>query len=248
MAETPRVYMPAPLWRALLESLKAANLKCPADMSASEDALRAVTEFLVAIPAVRDSGVVAPLEGLLAALPDLLRVGVRFNQLLDELVEAYIEQSPTTLAIGGTQLSMLVRFVEDATGGEIGATIQPARELFEAVHGRVQGVRPSMIWAASKSSRNRAHHIARAYLAAAVDWLFAANMSKEEAKAWWGRPAEYEHAHKWRERVMDRTASDLTIHVFEELKPPQRKSITEAQAKAKASELREIAKARKTDA
>jgi hypothetical protein len=134
----PRVYVPPALWRELLECLKAANLKCdapsPADMAASEDALRAVIAFLGAVPAVRESGVIRPLEGLLAALPDLLGLAVRFKELLAELEEADGNPSATALEKGGTQLSMLVRFVEDATRGQIGATLQPTRELFEAVH------------------------------------------------------------------------------------------------------------------
>ena len=114
---------------------------------------------------------------------------------------------------------MLVRFVEDVTRGQIGAALQPARELSVAVHDRVQGHRPSLLSnVASKRSSNRVHHITRAYLAAAVDWLFAANMSKKEAKAWWGRPAEYSAPIKPAEHVMNGPASDLTIFVFEELR------------------------------
>jgi hypothetical protein len=72
-------------------------------------------------------------------------------------------------------------------------------------------------------------------------------MSKNAAKAWWGRPDEYERAHKWREWVTGRVASDLTILLFDELKPPHHETVTEAEAKAKALELREIARDRKTD-
>lgn len=93
-------------------------------MSAVEDAQRAVTEFLLAIPAVRDSGIIAPLQGLLAALPGLIRLASRFNQLTDDLTEANADPDAITLAKGGTQLSMFVRFHEDATGGEIGATLR----------------------------------------------------------------------------------------------------------------------------
>jgi hypothetical protein len=82
-------------------------LKCddppPADMSSSKDALRAVTEFLGAITAVRESGIVRPLHGLLAALPGLLRLAVRYNQLLGELSEANPKPKATTLEFGGTQ-------------------------------------------------------------------------------------------------------------------------------------------------
>jgi hypothetical protein len=179
-----RVYILATQWCDLLQRLRAANLKCDApplaDLSASENALRSVNEFLEAVPAIRESRVIRPLQGLLAALPDLLRLAVRFNQLVDELIEANANPSATTLEKGGTQLSMLVRFVEDATSGQIGATLQPARELFEAVHDRAQGARPSLLWdAPGNPSRNRSHHITRAYLAAAVDVLASATYRNE---------------------------------------------------------------------
>jgi hypothetical protein len=248
-----QVYIPPTLWRDLLERLRAANLKCdapsPADMAASGDALSAVNAFFGAIPAVRESGVIRPLQGLLAALPDLLLLANRFNQLLAELEEAKSNSSATTLEKAGTQLSMLVLCIEDATRGGIGAVLQPARELFEAVHDRVQGGRPALLWdSPSKRSRNRAHHITRAYLAAAVDWLSAANISEQAASEWWVRQAEYARAHKWRERIMNGEASELTIFEFEQLKPRPKEAVSEVAAKAKALELRKIAKDRKTDA
>jgi hypothetical protein len=247
----PRVYIPAAFWRSLLERLATANVKLAepdlAGAEASEDAARAVTEFLEAIPAVRESGITRPLQDLLAALPGLVRVADRTNNLLVELAEAATDRDATILEKGGTQLGMLVRFVEDATGGEIGATLQPARELFEALHDRAQGDRPSLLWEAPhKPSRNRAHHITRAYLAAAVDVLHSAGMTDRAIGEWWGRPEEYKRAAKWRERISRREASPLTIHVFRELRP-HRKPISEPDAKAKALEWRKIARQRKTD-
>lgn len=103
--------------------------------------------------------------------------------------------------------------------------------------------------AISKPSRNRAYDITRAHLAAAVDWLDAANMKRAAAEQWWGKPpGEYARAHKWRERITGRTATDLTVFVFDQLKPPRRSQVSEAEAKAKAEELRKIASDRKTKA
>lgn len=247
-----RVYVAAASCRELLERLKAASVKCdlepPLDLPASEDALRAVTEFLETIPAIRETGVSRPLRGLLEALPHLLRLAVRFNQCLDDLSNANTDRGATELEAGATQLSVLLRFVEDATQGQIGATLQPARELFANAHDRAQGGRPSPWFNAPlKRSRNRAHDITRAYLAAAVDVLAAANMSERAARKWWGRAEEYKRAHKWREDISRGAASPLTILVFRDLRP-DRRPVTEADAKTKALEWRQKAEQRRTDA
>jgi hypothetical protein len=76
-----RVYLPAEHWRALLEALQQAN-RAPPDQA---EALRAVVDFLDAVPAVRESDITLPLHQRLAALPDLLCLGARYNRLQDRL-------------------------------------------------------------------------------------------------------------------------------------------------------------------
>src|SRR5215472_3713898 len=79
-----QVYIPAAPWRDLLQRLRAANLQRdappPADLSASKDALRAIIECLEVVPAIRESGVIRSLQGLLAALPGLLQLAARNSQ------------------------------------------------------------------------------------------------------------------------------------------------------------------------
>jgi hypothetical protein len=246
-----RVYLPAVQWDGLLRALQHAS-KTPCDQAA---ALRGVVDFLDAVPAVREAGITHPLHQLLAALPYLLRLASRFNELLAELAEACGGPNVTILEKGGTQLGMLLRFVEDATDGRIGPdALKPVLALFVAVHDRVHHNKPSLLFDASwptdikTKPLIRYNDIARGYLAAAADVLHASGMKPAEVVTWWGNPSEAAAALRDRKSLGSKKPPPfLVVQTFRELRPRLRQPIKRAAAEQLARQWIGMAGIRRAD-